>query len=84
MSFDWNKVPEDADFVSLEGPTGRWSIFERLSNGSWNCVAYGDGTGWWLICAGIMGTDRSLWSASSGQFLSGTVEQLSREAPARL
>ena len=70
-------APADADFVSYKN-MGGWVIIQRRSDGAWDTVANLSTVGYGLMVSGISAQDKSLWSYVSHQFITGTIEQLSR------
>lgn len=78
MSFQHatSTAPADADFIAYKD-TGVWVVVQRRSDGVFSTIANTDDTGFDLIAAGISASRKSLWNAETGQFICGTVGQLS-------
>lgn len=71
-------APADADFISyLSSPNG-WVIAERRSDGIWDTCANLTSSGYVFFCAGVDSQRKALWSYESRQFITGTIEQLTR------
>jgi hypothetical protein len=72
--------PEDADLISYMEEDDTFAIILRRPDGICNVIARCDPSGFNLMCLGASEARKALWSHDLGQFITGTIEQMVREA----
>jgi len=73
-------APQDADLIAYTtGPTD-FAIILRRPDGMCNVIATCDPSGFSIFCLGASQARMALWSHDLGHFITGTVEQMVREA----
>ena len=70
-------TPADADFMIYRGPV-RWEAFTRMNGGSLDQIASCTSLGIRMLGAGIAAAEHSLFDATAGHFVCGSLEQLQR------
>ena len=73
-------APHDADLIAYAAEDNTFAVILRRPDGICNVIARCDPSGFNLMCLGASEARKALWSHDLGQFITGTVEQMVREA----
>jgi len=73
-------APHDADLIAYAAEDNTFAVILRRPDGICNVIARCDPSGFNLMCLGASEARKALWSHDLGHFITGTVEQMVREA----